>query len=87
MHITLDDETARMAADLRLAFRDSIAESIINYFETPEKINWSSVVTALMMVSADTNNTVELDKKEAINCFNQFMNGLHYKNPENDITH
>jgi hypothetical protein len=82
MQLTLDDETARMAAELRLQFRGVIANAINDYYRRPEAINWSAVVVALMMVSADTNNVVGLDKEEALQCFRRFLDGRHYRSPD-----
>ena len=86
MNVTLDDDTARMAADLRLKFREAIAKEIIGYFGEPDKINWGSVVLGLMTVAADTNNKIQLDKNEAINFFKQFTDGKHFRG-DDDVTH
>ena len=77
MKLTLDDDTARMSADLMRLFKSAVADEISSYFRSSDQINWSAVTTALMVVSADTNNTVALDYDEALQCFIQYMNGRH----------
>jgi len=86
MKLNLDDESARMAADLRLLFRQAIADSIQKYFEESRVINWTAVTVGLMMVSADTNNTVNLEADEAKHCFAKFTAGHHYRS-STDIEH
>jgi len=82
MHVTLDDETARIAAELRLKLSEAVAKELVSYFGEPEKINWGATVVSLMMVSADTNNTVALDKNEAVQFFYAFMQGQHVKSDD-----
>lgn len=86
MNLTLDDDSARIAADLRLLFRQAIADSIQGYFEKLGVINWTAVTVGLMMVSADTNNTVNLDADEAKACFAKFTAGQHYRS-SSDVEH
>ena len=77
MHVTLDDETAKIAADLRLKLSETMARALVDYFGAPEKIHWGATVLSLMMVSADTNMTVSLDQNEAMQFFYSFMQGQH----------
>lgn len=77
MHVTLDDETARIAADLRLKLSETVARELVAYFGAPEKIHWGATVLSLMMIAADTNNTVELDQNEAMQFFYSFTQGQH----------
>jgi hypothetical protein len=77
MHVTLDDETAKIAADLRLKLSDVIAKELVTYFGEPAKINWGATVVSLMMVAADTNKTVDLDPNEAMQFFYAFSQGYH----------
>lgn len=76
MMLTLDDDTARISGDLVTEFKRAIAGSIQTYFG-PEQINWSAVTTALMLVSADTNNIAKLDYDLALYTFTQFLNRRH----------
>lgn len=76
MMLTLDDETARISGDLVTEFKRAIAASIQIYFGT-EQINWSAVTTALMVVSADTNNLAKLDYDLALHTYTQLMNRRH----------
>jgi TPR repeat protein len=59
------------------SFKSVVADEISLYFGRSNQINWSAVTTALMVVSADANNTVALDYDDAINSFRAFMEGRH----------
>jgi len=77
MKLTLDDDTARMSAELMTAFKNVVAETIREYFQGVGTINWSAVTTALMIVSADTNNAAKLDRDQAIQSFTLYLDGKH----------